>query len=311
MTQSPQISAEFLADLDAICPKVSIWNPPSAFLEDLETAYVHARTFSLPVPAVSGADLALLERDLTTWRRYYERLLHQHLAQLPGDDPLLSPVSLFATMDYGRLETAHTRALAWLLDDREHGFGFRLLEALLLHLLEGRQIRRTHVERVESEYVVDRGSASTGKGRIDILAEGRWEESGEEVSWLLVIEAKIDAEEGEEQLSQYDAWLGRYAHATEVLRVFLTPDGRSAQSAQAAWQPLSFLDLASVLCRVSGLHDKPGYHFLRYYLTGVLRDICELPVPITADCRDPYTAVDYLQKMLGISEVEVHHGRSR
>jgi hypothetical protein len=105
------------------------------------------------------------------------------------------------------------------------------------------------------------------------------EEFESEVSWRLVIEAKIDAEEGEDQLSLYDDWLALYQQPTEVLRVFLTPDGRKPQTSSAEWQILSFLDLASVFRRVSGLQDKPGYHFLRYYLTAC----CGM----SADCRFP------------------------
>ena len=93
-------------------------------------------------------------------------------------------------MDSGRLETAHTRALAWLLDKGGHGFGSRLLAALLSHLAEGREILLTHVSKVESEHLIQGGPSSLDAGRIDVLAEGRWEESGKEVSWRLVIEAR-------------------------------------------------------------------------------------------------------------------------
>jgi len=218
-------------------------------------------------------------------------------------------------MDYGRLETAHTRALAWMLDKREHGFGNQLLETLLRHLLKGRRFFHIYVDQVESEYPVNYGRpARTDAGRIDVFAKGRWEdEMGKEVSWLLVIEAKIDAEESEEQLSQYDDWLDRYPQPIEVLRVFLTPNGRAPRTSSAdwKWKSLSFVDLASVFRRVSGLQDKPGYHFLRYYLTGVLQDICGCPASISSDCKNPYAAVDYLKSVLGIDETEDGYGQSR
>ena len=63
-------------------------------------------------------------------------------------------------MGYGRLETAHTRTMAWLLGEEEHGFGSRLLEALLSLLLDGRKIHLTHVSKVESERPVRCGPAS-------------------------------------------------------------------------------------------------------------------------------------------------------
>jgi hypothetical protein len=306
-----RISAAFLADLDVVCPKADDGKPPLNFVKDLEGAYAYARAFSRQQPVVPMADLTSLAEDLKAWRSHHQRLLEQYLAQLPCDDPLLGPVSLFGTMDYGRLETAHTRTLAWMLDDLEHGFGFQLLEALLLHLLEGRRIRLTRVDKVESEYLVYCGPAGAEAGRFDVLAKGCWEEMGKEVSWLLVIEAKIDAEEGEEQLSKYDDWLERYSQATEVFRVFVTPNGRAPWTSSAEWQALSFVDLASVFRRVSGLQDRAGYHFLRYYLTGVLRDICGLPVPISLDCENPYAAIDYLQSVMGIGETEGGYGQSR
>lgn len=311
MATQPRFSATFLADLDIVCPKADDGKLPLTFVKDLEGAYAHAQAFSPQQPVISVADLTSLAEDLKMWRSHHQRLLQQYLAQLPSDDPLRGLVSLFRTMDYGRLETAHTRALAWMFDDQEHGFGNQLLEALLRHLLKDRQIRLTHVDQVESEYPVDYGPARTEVGRIDVLAKGRWEEMGKEVSWLLVIEAKIDAEEGEEQLSQYDDWLERYPEPIEVLRVFLTPDGRAPQTSSAEWQVLKFVDLASVFRRVSGLQDRPGYHFLRYYLTGVLRDICRLPVPISSHSKNPYTAVDCLKSVLGIGETEDGYGQSR
>jgi hypothetical protein len=309
VTQS-LISPEFFADLEVVCPNVDDGNLPPNFVEDLEIADAHAQASASPESVITLAELVTLGEELTGWRTHHQQLLQQYLAQLPADDPLRSPVSLFGAMDFGRLETAHTRALAWLLGDREHGFRFRLLKALLLYLLEGRSISLTGVDRVEREYPVRCGP--TEKGRIDILAEGRWEEQGNEVPWRLVIEAKIDAEEGDQQLSLYDDWLELSPQPAEVLRVFLTQDGREPQTSLAGWQPLSFLELASLLRRVSaGLEDRPGYHYLRYYLTGVLREICGLPVPVSAACENPYAAVDYLQSVLGVSETEDGHGHSR
>lgn len=304
----PQISAAFLADLDIVCPKADDGKLPVTFEKDLEGAYAHAQAYSQQQPVISVADLTSLAVDLKKWRHDYQQLLQKYLAKLPSDDPLLGQVSLFGTMDYGRLETAHTRTLAWLLDNRKHGFGSQLLEALLSHLLNGRQIRLTQVDQVVSEYSVDRGLARTESGRFDILAKGRWKEKGKGVAWLLVIEAKIDAEEGEEQLSQYDDWLNRHAQQAEVLRVFLTPDGREPRTNSVKWQALKFVELASVFRRVSGLQGTPGYHFLRYYLTGVLQDICGCPASISPDSESPYTLVDYLESVLNVSETEEGHG---
>ena len=293
MAVQPELTADFLSDLDVVCPKLDDVSLSMSFLSDLETAYAHAQTTSPQVPAVSVADLATLGEQLESWRRSQLRLLKEYLEKLPLDDPLRSPVSLFGTMDYGRLETAHTRALAWLLGEgeREHGFKFQLLEALICHLLQGRQIRLTGEITVISESPVD-------GGRIDILAEGFWQEEGNEASWRLVIEAKIDAKEGEEQLALYDEWIEQEPSTTKTLRVFLTPNGRKPRTSSASWQTLSFVELASVFRRVTGLQERPGYHYLRYYLTGVLRDVCKMPLDLSSDCKNPYSTVDYLQAVL-------------
>ncbi len=174
MAIQPRISAAFLADLDIICPEADDGKLPLAFLKDLEGAYAHARAFFQQQPVVSVADLTSLANDLSKWRSHHQRLLKQYLDQLHSEDPLRGQVSLFGTMDFGRLETAHTRTLAWMLGDREHGFGNQLLEALLRHLRKDRRICRTHVDQVESEHAVDCGPARTEAGRIDVLAKGRW-----------------------------------------------------------------------------------------------------------------------------------------
>jgi hypothetical protein len=307
------LSAEFLADLETVCPRANYGELSSSFLKDLE--YVHAHV-AQRYPLISTADLASLGIVFDAWRSHYQRMLHEHLEKLPHDDPLICPISLFGTMDYGRLEIAHTRALAWLLADKEHGFEFKLLDALLLHVLNATSVdtskyRLTQVDCVKSEYAIDCGPAATDIGRIDILAKGRWEKLGKETSWLLVIEAKIDADEGEEQLRRYDEWIIGQEAECEVIRVFLTRDGREPLSSGEAWYPLSFIDLASTFRRVSHLQKRPGYHFLRYYLSGLLRDICKLPIPISADCPNPYVAVDYLQSVVGTGGSENGDGEPR
>jgi hypothetical protein len=101
----------FLADLEIAYPKDADSKLPITFVDDLNNAYAYA----LPnQPVISLVDLENLAEALGTWRMSQRQLLQEYRNQLPEDDPLASPISLFGTMDYGRLETAHTRALAWL-----------------------------------------------------------------------------------------------------------------------------------------------------------------------------------------------------
>jgi hypothetical protein len=309
----PPLSAEFLADLalvHATLPVVSDANflflaarfhdwrrvtkdvPPlslsAEFLADL--AQVHAT-----LPVASDANLLFLANRFHDWRRVTKEFVRIHRAKLHEDDPLLCRVSLFRTMDYGRLETAHTRTLAWLLHpEREHGFGKTLLAALLRRLSGDECSDTLRVNRVESEFLIDGCGA---KGRLDLLAEGAWDDA-EQGGWVLVIEAKVEAAEGEDPLLNYEPWLQANAAGRKVFRVFLTPDGRPPDTGKEKWEPLSFLELARIFQAVyAGLRQAPGFHFLRFYLAGVLQDVCGLPRNVGEDAEDPYAVASYLKSV--------------
>lgn len=316
MADSAQISSRFLEDLEAVLPPLGKRSDgyDAQFLEDLDRA---AHTFlaerpnkarstdaflgdlerasqiaASSMPVVSDSDLTTLSEQFSVWRKGSLADLSLYLEKVNRDDPLLSSISLFGTMDYGRLERAHTQTLAWFLGKENHGFEFRLLEALLGFALDSESIG-VACAAVESERDI-------GAGRLDVYAEGRWGEPGRETDSVLAVEAKIDAGEGEEQLAVYDDWLEEHAHGRKVTRIFLTVNGSEPSTNRADWLALSFLELAGILRRVAGLRDAPGYPFLRYYLTGVLRDVCGLEVPISLRCKNPYAAVEYLRTVVGM-----------
>ena len=241
----------------------------------------------------SDANLLLLANHFQDWRKATQEYVRTHRAELSDDDPLRCPISLFRTMDYGRLETAHTRTLAWLLNpEGEHGFGQTLLIALLRRLSGDACSDRLRVARVESEFPIDGYGA---KGRLDVRAEGAWEDVARK-GWVLVIEAKVDAWEGEDQLQMYDAWLQSNAAEGEVFRVFLTPDGRAPETSAKEWQVLSYLELVRIFRAVyNELRHAQGFHFLRFYLAGVLQDVCGLPRNIQENAADPYAVASYLK----------------
>jgi hypothetical protein len=290
---SANLSPKFLADLAQV---LVVLQPPAlsaGFLSDL--AQVHAT-----LPVVSDDNLLFLAHRFNEVRRVTQEFVRTRFEELSDDDPLRCPISLFRTMDYGRLETAHTRTLAWLLDPKsEHDFGTTLLAALL-HRLSGNDCSTAlQVERVESELLID---GSGAKGRLDILAEGTWEE-GERAGWVLAIEAKVDTWEGEDQLLKYEAWLRSRAAGRELFLVFLTPDGREPETGAEEWESLSFLELVRIFRTFySGLRDAPGFHFLRFYLAGVLQDVCGLPRNVPDGTADPYAIASYLKT--------VHESRS-
>jgi hypothetical protein len=296
------LSSKFLAELAQVYATLRLPALSAAFLSDLKK--VHAT-----LPGTSDDDLLFLAKRFAKWRSVTQEFVRARRAKLSEDDPLVCPISLFRTMDYGRLETAHTRALAWLLDPRrEHGFGQTLLAALLCRLPGGDRSGALRVDRVESEYLIGGPGAA---GRLDILVEGAWE-GAERQGWVLVIEAKVDAGEGEDQLQRYETWLRAHAAGRKVFRVFLTPEGQPAETGPKHWEPLCFLELVRTFRSVYGaLGDKPGFHFLRFYLAGVLQDVCHLRYNIAQDDADPYTVAAYLKTVHDSSPEVARHDATR
>jgi hypothetical protein len=265
------------------------------FLAELKAIYDQPMVASPTPSATPALDLDWLTNEFRNWRTRQQERLRVLLNGLPDNDPLFCPVSLFGTMDFGRLETAHTRTLAWLLDPgKEHGFRDHLLRALLREV--GGPETNFFVETVASEFPISRDEDS---GRLDVIVKGRGTGLGSNpASWLLVIEGKVDAMEGHEQLSRYDAWIERFEPDRKVYRVFLTPQGHEAETG-GGWRTMSFLQLVCVLrVAMPELREAPGYHFLRYYLAGVLMDVCGWKLPIKPDTDDPYGVVQYMDEIL-------------
>jgi hypothetical protein len=289
---SASLSPRFLTDLAQVYAALRPAPLSEVFVSDLKRVYGRLAARAL-------ADLPLLANCFQKWRKTTQDLVRIRCKKLHKNDPLLCPISLFRTMDYGRLEIAHTRVLAWLLDprkDNEHGFGDKLLAALLGWCADRCDFRRLVVDHVTPEYTLEE---STRKGRLDVLAQGHWENAGERVSWMLVIEAKIDAWEAEGQLRKYDKWLLSQAKGREVYRIFLTAGDLGPTSGCDEWQMLSFLKLAQIFRRVYyRVRYARGFHFLRFYLAGVLQDICHFPRNIEEETADPYSVASYLTSVL-------------
>jgi hypothetical protein len=59
---------------------------------------------------------------------------------------------------------------------------------------------------------------------MDVLAQGEWLDTDQKcTSWVLLIEAKADATEADDQLTRYENWITRHADERVVIPVFLTP----------------------------------------------------------------------------------------
>jgi hypothetical protein len=248
------------------------------------------------LPVASDVDLGYLADRFDEWRRRTREVVQTWHKEIPDDDPVKCKVSLFRTMDAGRLERAHTRTLAWLLDPKmndEHGFGDTLVGVLIRRLARRDLLDGFQVDVVAPDRLIE---VSGKSGLLDVFAEGTWKDDGRCVPWTLVIEAKVDALEGKKQLALYDKWLSSHAAGREIFRVFLTPEGRAPTTGTKRWESLSFLELVRTFRGVyGGLRPAPGFHFLRLYLAGVLQDICGWPRDITGEAADPYAVASYLK----------------
>jgi PD-(D/E)XK nuclease superfamily len=229
------------------------------FLSDLE--FVFATDASDDIPLWELKDL---EKKLTKWSKYCGEELNERLSKLPMVHPVKCPISLYTVMEMGRLEVAHTATLAWLLDPKnEHGFGNVLTKILLRHICRCGNLPHFVVHKVEAERIY-RNSLMDDSGRTDIWIEGSYGKRSNSEPWLVVIEAKIGASEGDRQLDRYNVeikkWRAKY-RSDNVHQIFLSPEGKEATSGKG-WQSVSFSRLARIfLGRSSPACDETGLPF--------------------------------------------------
>jgi hypothetical protein len=214
--------------------------------------------------------------------------------------PLEWEVDLLSALGKGRVETAHTQCLAYLMDPKQrHGLGVSVLReffALLGRVIPGEDAfellaretednaRRLRTMRVSAEDVMEAPSKG-GHGEplacrcdvwIELLEEGK--------SLFVVIENKIDAGEHGDQLSNYESAVWQRARARRHLNfearlVFLTPDGRPPDGAadKALWLPISYRQLAGALTRAAREAPEPGRTLLLLYVSSILRHVLRIP----------------------------------
>lgn len=153
-----------------------------------------------------------------------------------------------------RNEVRNTAVLAWLLDCHgSHGQGKYFLECFLdclRKILENSEvcalnIKNNHFKNgyqtipEESFWEEEQSSKQVKESRIDIVIDGR--------DFLLFIEAKIDAGEGESQIPRYKKIIETYAGKREYGLIFLTPDGRKDKNKTKGVATLSWMQFANYL----------------------------------------------------------------
>lgn len=155
-------------------------------------------------------------------------------------DAARAPFDPLAVLGWSGRERAHTRLLGWLVDpaarspERAHGFGDGPLRALVSMALElgndPAAPQGFHRVRVWREEPLGDGLGDTARAP-DLRCE--WvDDAG--APWVLVLEDKLDAAEGDAQVRDYLGWIRRARPGHRALLVYLTPDGRPPTSVTAA-----------------------------------------------------------------------------
>ncbi len=186
-------------------------------------------------------------------------------------DPLLPlldarevPFAPLGTLGWNARERPHTRFLAWVLDpapsslDRAHTFGVAPLEALA----------RTACAKITtlpggvfSAPLAFAGSIDPRSVRIDCerpVGDGLHESArapdircaftdGRGRPWLLIVENKLDAPEGDGQVTDYVTWARRAFPEVICVVVYVTPDGRGPAETGAPTAALRWGEVAGAL----------------------------------------------------------------
>jgi hypothetical protein len=186
---------------------------------------------------------------------------HDPLVALVGDPEFTAldarpvPFDPLAALGWSHRERAYTRFLAWLLGGHGdalgevHGLGPLMLEALTTLCLRsadplpggGWSVVPAAPGAVDAAGLVVQTETAVGDGvRVaarapDVCCMFRGRDGR---SWLLVVEAKVDADEGTGQVRAYLDWM-RAAHpSAQRVLAYVTPDGRAPEPTPEAVDPV-------------------------------------------------------------------------
>ncbi len=171
-------------------------------------------------------------------RSPFEALLADpDLLALEAIAPAFDPLEVLAT---ARKERPHTRFLAWLLDPHPaqpggaHGLGVAVLTLLIRRALAAldplpgarfvRPPRRPPSLVADGPRVLREQPLGDGVRAPDIRCHAR-DTRGRE--WVVLIENKLDADEGDGQLAAYLAWARARHPGAERLLIYVSPDRRA------------------------------------------------------------------------------------
>jgi hypothetical protein len=229
--------------------------------KQLETPVpVHAASFDRGLMAELGQNLSRALHDAQEKSR---ELVAQHQREFPAS-PLFSCCSLLGPLDQSRREVSITQVLGWLLDpSADHGFHGLLLRAFLSSLGEKEEAASAILKAPDADISICTEFAITAANRADIVIA--WHD------YAVVIEAKVDAAEGRNQTERYTTDFG--SEFSVCSYYFLTPQGTEASDGM--FKVMRYLHVAKHMIKALPQgRSAEGFHYARYFLAGVLSDLC-------------------------------------
>jgi hypothetical protein len=150
--------------------------------------------------------------------------------------------NVFRVVGQTRMELCHSNFLAWLLDPSgSHKQRGAILQSFLSFFKDGFGLEATEIPDMQwCDAAKVQPEWSDSDGRIDVLVEIPGARTA------VVIEYKLDAAEGKGQLHRYDQLEVCNREGWRVLKLFVTPDGRSAEGG-SDWKNVGFEQLAKWL----------------------------------------------------------------
>ena len=152
--------------------------------------------------------------------------------------------NIFDALGITRAEIRHSNFLAFILDPAEsHGQGQLFLKAVLMDLLKQALPERRPLSPIDRDGTDLRGVEVKREWKhIDLLIKCQ------EPSFVVVVENKIGAKEGRDQLIRYEATMNKHYPGARPLYVYLTLN--ADEPSEDAWMPYSHADIHRVLARV-------------------------------------------------------------
>lgn len=219
-----------------------------AFLRTAESSSVRTATLKpegnivmSDVPNSNSQSRQQKDKNQLDDKQLEELLTDLDKAERDHGATLGSGFNIFVAAGIVRQEIRHSNALAYLLNPNEaHGMGDRLLKSIICQAIDESNHQRR--PRKLDVMLADFGDAQVKRedDHIDVLVHSPSNKV------VLVIENKVDAGEGAQQLKGYREKLCERFKDAKLVFVYLTVDG-NAPSDNGWWAPVSYRDLSQYI----------------------------------------------------------------